>query len=77
MGNCSNCNFCTEEEVNNSKENSLRISTDSVLGYSQATPTNSICCCKTRPIKNNLLLEKMKLSSKEKEIFEKKNIKDS
>ena len=72
MGNCSNCNFCTEEEVNNSKDNSLRMSTDSVLGYSEATPTNSICCCKTRPLKNHLLLEKMKLSSKEKELLEKK-----
>ena len=72
MGNCSNCAFCTEDE-NNSLENSLKISKDSILGfYSQSTPKDTICCCKTRPLKDHLLLETMKLNSREKKIFEKK-----
>ena len=72
MGNCSNCTFCTEQDNDESLENSLKISTNSILGHSQTTPSNSICCCKTKPLKNQILLDNMRLSPKEKKLFEKK-----
>ncbi len=72
MGNCSNCKFCTEPD-NDSLNNSIKVSSDSILGgYSQITPSNSICCCKTKPLKNQILLNNIKLTPKEKKIFENK-----
>ena len=72
MGNCSNCTFCAEQDNDDSLDNSLKISTNSILGHSQTTPSNSICCCKTKTLKNQILLDNMKLSPKEKKLFEKK-----
>ena len=70
MGNCSNCKFCTDLE-NDSINSSIKISTNSILGgHSQTTPTNSICCCKAKPLNNPILLDNIKLSAKEKRIFE-------
>ena len=77
MGNCNNCKFCNETD-NDSIDSSLKISPNSILGeYSQMTPTTSICCCKTKPLKNRTLLDNIKLSTKEKKIFEKKITKNA
>ena len=70
MGNCSNCKFCTDLE-NGSIDSSLKISTNSILGgHSLTTPTNSICCCKAKHMNNPILLDNIKLTAKEKRIFE-------
>ena len=72
MGNCSNCKFCSEQS-NDSLNNSIKISRNSILGnYSQITPTYSICCYKSKPIKNQILLDNFKLTPKQKKTFEKK-----
>ena len=72
MGNCSNCKFCTEQD-NDSIDSSLKFSSHSILGeYSKITPTNTICCCKTKSIRNQNLINNIKLSPKEKKMFEKK-----
>ena len=72
MGNCSNCKFCTEQD-NDSIDSSLQFSSHSILGeYSKITPTNTICCCKTKSIRNQNLINNIKLSPKEKKMFEKK-----
>ena len=72
MGNCASCQFCTEKE-NETIYSSIRVSTNSILGgNSQTILLNSICCCKTQHLKNPILLDNIKLSTKEKKIFEKK-----
>ena len=54
------CKLCTEPE-NDSINNSINIPTNSILGgYSQPTPTNSKCCCKTKPLDNPILLDNQK-----------------
>ena len=72
MGNCKNCKFCNEQD-NDSINTSLKISSDTILGdYSKHTPNNSLCCCKVKPIKNQVSLDNIILSPKEKKIFEKR-----
>ena len=72
MGNCKNCKFCNEQD-NDSINTSLKISSDTILGdYSKHTPSNSLCCCKVKPIKNQVSLDNIILSPKEKKIFEKR-----
>ena len=72
MGNCQNCKFCTEQDKD-SINTSLKLSSDAILGdYSKLTPGSSIFWCKTNPIKNQVLLDNIKLSPKEKKIFEKR-----
>ena len=72
MGNCTNCSFCNEPDED-SINNSLRISTNSILGQlTQPTPSTSICCCKNKHRESKQLLENIKLSEKEKKLFEKK-----
>ena len=76
MGNCSNCKFCTDPE-NDSINNSIKISTNSILGgQSLTTPINSICCCKTKHLNNPILLDNIKLNPKEKRKFERKILKN-
>ena len=72
MGNCSYCSYCNDHE-NESINNSIRISTNSILGqYSQSTPSNSMCCCIKKSTKNKDLLDNIKLSKKAKRIFERR-----
>ena len=74
MGNCTNCSFCNEADED-SINNSIRISTNSILGQmTQPTPTTSICCYKNKHKENKQLLDNIKLSEKEKKLFEKKII---
>lgn len=72
MGNCTNCSFCNEPDED-SINNSLRISTNSILGQlTQPTPSTSICCCKNKHRESKQLLENIKLSEKEKNYLRKK-----
>lgn len=72
MGNCSYCSYCNDHE-NESINNSIRMSTNSILGqYSQSTPSNSMCCCIKKSTKNKDLLDNIKLSKKAKRIFERR-----
>ena len=72
MGNCSSCTFCTDTD-NDSLNNSLRVSTNSYLGqYIKETPSDTLCCCNNKHKENIHLLDNIKLSPKEKKLFEKK-----
>ena len=72
MGNCTNCSFCNDPDED-SINNSIRMSTHSILGQlTQPTPTASMCCYKNKHKENKQLLDNIKLSEKEKKLFEKK-----
>ena len=70
MGTCINCKFCTDPE-NDSLNNSLQISKDFSI-IDKFSKINSIYANKDKSLKNKALLNNINLSSKEKNIFEKK-----
>ena len=69
--NCSNCfPFSEPEESINS---TLKITTDTIIGaYTQSTPVLSYCCFNPNQYSSQNLLDNIKLSKKQKKIFEKK-----
>ena len=72
MGNCTNCSFCNEADED-SINNSIRMSTNSILGQmTQPTPTTSMCCYKNKHKENRQLLDNIKLSEKKKNYLKKK-----
>ena len=72
MGNCSKCNI-SNEEPEDSLNNTLKISTDTIIGkYTQVSPVSSIFCCKANLNSNQNLLDNIQLSDRQKKIFEKK-----
>ena len=70
MGTCINCKFCTDPE-NDSLNNSLQISKDFSI-IDKFSKINPIYANKDKSLKNKALLNNINLSSKEKNIFEKK-----
>ena len=71
MGNCSNClPFSEPEESINS---TMKVSTDSLLGkYTQVNYVSPFCCFKSNTFYNQNLLDNIKLTKKQKQIFERK-----
>ena len=70
MGNCSKC---TIEESEDTLNNTLKISSDTIIGkYTQISPVSSICCCNTNSHSNQNLLDNIKLTNRQKKLFEKK-----
>ena len=71
MGNCSYCLPLSEPEE--SIDNTLKITTDTIIGkYTQSAPLLSYCCFKSSSYSNQNLLDNIKLTKKQKKIFEKK-----
>ena len=72
MGNCSKCTlpFSEPEDTLN---NTLKISSDTIIGkYTQISPIPSLCCCKASSYSNQNLLDNIKLTERQKKLFEKK-----
>ena len=71
MGNCSNCIPSSEPEE--SINSTMKITSDTILGqYTQVAPISNLCCYKANTYTNQYLLDNIKLSEKQKKLFERK-----
>jgi len=71
MGNCSECISSLEEKIITINSTSV-LSSDTILGkYTQTNPFTTICCYKGKNYNNQNLLDNIKLTQRQKKIFEK------
>ena len=69
MGNCSKCTISESED----SINTLKISSDTIIGeYTKISPISSLCCCKLNSHSNQNLLDNIKLTNRQKKLFEKR-----
>ena len=70
MGNCSKCTINESEDTLN---NTMKISSDTIIGeYTKINQISSLCCCKSNLLSNQNLLDNIKLTNRQKKLFEKK-----
>ena len=70
MGNCSKCTINESEDTLN---NTMKISSDTIIGeYTKINQISSLCCCKSNLHSNQNLLDNIKLTNRQKKLFEKR-----
>ena len=70
MGNCSKCTINESEDTLNK---TLKLSSDTIIGeYRQINSISSSCCCKANSHSNQNLLDNIKLTNRQKKLFEKR-----
>ena len=70
MGNCSKCTINESEDTLN---NTMKISSDTIIGeYTKINQISSLCCCKSNLYSNQNLLDNIKLTNRQKKLFEKR-----
>ena len=58
MGNCSKCTINESEDTLN---NTMKISSDTIIGeYTKINQISSLCCCKSNLLSNQNLLDNIK-----------------